>query len=166
MQHERLDLQEIELTREISFPGDIRFDPDAMTLAGSYADQLSAYRARRAWVDTLENCFLLDLEHDFFLKITSDLDEGRFNLTCSFESACARYAFWRLTNNQAPEAQYLIETAHIPSSESHQDQLMGAPDMRSAIEQSLDPKSREHKPSHKKSMLEALGSILSRLIEG
>jgi hypothetical protein len=50
-------------------------------------------------------------------------------LTCEFSTACGRYAFWRLTNSQSPESQYLIETAHIPSGLGEQDATVAAPDL-------------------------------------
>jgi hypothetical protein len=103
------------------------FDPENVTLEGVYADELSAYRARKCWAEALENHFLLEPEHDFFVVIDDSTDDYR--LRCEFITACARYAFWRLTNNQAPEAQYIIETAHIPKGESQFERFMQAPDM-------------------------------------
>ena len=54
----------------------------------------------------------------------------RFMLRAHFVSACARYAFWRLTNCQAPETQYIMETAHIPVCESRHDDILSVPDMQ------------------------------------
>ena len=165
MQQERIGAQQIELTREISFPGSVFFDSDAIVLQGSYADQLSAYRARKTWVETLESCFLLDQGHDFVISVHSSLEDSRFNLICEFKSACARYAFWRLTNHQAPEAEYLIETAHIPTSESRHEDFLFAPDMRSVVEESLD-ESYNGAPisSRKHSVLTRLNNALCSLL--
>lgn len=131
------EYQDIELTREIGFPGDVTFDPEQVTLQGTYGDQLSLYRARRAWKETFESCFLLDPGHDFEIRVSSSVAEGRFTLVCSFLTACGRYAFWRLTSEQAPEAQYLIETAHLPQGESVQSDFLSAPDLRPAVETGL-----------------------------
>lgn len=117
-------------------PG-VCFDPESTTLTGVYTDEISAHRAKRLWIDTLEVNFLLDLEHDFVIKLVPDLEAHQFMLTCRFSSACARYAFWRLTNNQAPEAQYIIETAHIPVCESRHHDILRAPDMRNIQENPL-----------------------------
>lgn len=138
MRNELANSKHVELSKELSFPGDVRFDPDRITLHGRYADQLSAYRAKKIWSETLETCFLLEPDHDFNLDVKSSLTDGEFMLNCSFASACGRYAFWRLTNEQAPEAQYILETAHIPNSESQLDNLIGAPDLRPAIERAMD----------------------------
>lgn len=46
MHSEQVGFEGIELTREIAFPGDVRFDPDRVILQGS-CNQLSAYRAKR-----------------------------------------------------------------------------------------------------------------------
>jgi hypothetical protein len=138
MQLERAGTHPIELTSEIAFPGDIRFDPERVILQGVYRDQLSAYRARRIWAEALASNFLLDPGHDYEISVQSDLKQGRFLLNCSFTSACGRYAFWRLTNEQAPEAQYLIETAHIPNSEFCADSFFSAPDLKPMVEGNSD----------------------------
>lgn len=127
-------LQPIELTRQISEGEGVRFDADKITLEGLYRDELSAYRAKKVWCETLQGYFLLDNKQDLSLAIKAELGEGRFTLTCEFLTACARYAFWRLTNNQALEAQYLIETAHIPQCASRQDDFLEVPDLRPGAE--------------------------------
>lgn len=110
-------------------PG-VRFDADRVTLEGIYPDDFSLFRAKKNWSDILEYHFLLDSKRDFNFRFERDLTLGVFTLRCEFQSACGRYAFWRLTNYQAPEAQYQIETAHIPDSKSRQYDLLSAPDLK------------------------------------
>jgi hypothetical protein len=105
------------------------FDPNEVTLEGCYRDQLSLYRAKRVWKLALEGNFLLESEHDFTIVAASNVGEMRYLLKCNFLTACGRYAFWRLTHNQAPEAQNLIETAHIPDGEAKALALAAAGDM-------------------------------------
>ena len=105
------------------------FDPEDITLLGVYADELSLFRAKQGWKRVLETNFMLEDEHDFKFTLSKDYNGLKFNLSCHFDTACGRYAFWRLTNYQAPEAQYEIETAHIPSSSSRHDDLVTALDM-------------------------------------
>ena len=93
----------------------IWYDPERIVLEGAYSDQITAYRARRRWISTLETNFLLEERHDFRVKVVNDEERNSFRVRCDFLTACGRYAFWRLTHNQAPEVQYLIETAHLPS---------------------------------------------------
>jgi hypothetical protein len=137
MSQESSGTQLIELTDEFQWTEGVSFDPDHITLEGVYTDQLSAYRAKKVWLETLETNFLLEPGHDFNLSIASRVDEHRFALRCEFLTACARYAFWRLTNHQAPEAQYVIETAHIPNAELRQDDFLQAPDLRSVHESAI-----------------------------
>ncbi|MDZ4785486.1 MAG: hypothetical protein SGJ02_05355 [bacterium] len=115
-------------TLNVSTEG-VCFDPEEIKLLGVYADELSLFRARNRWKNILESTFMLEDTHDFALLITKDYEEARFNLICNFNTACGRYAFWRLTNYQAPEAQYEIETAHIPNSSARQNEMVLAPDM-------------------------------------
>lgn len=124
------------------------FDAEHATLAGCYRDQLSAYRAKKVWVETMERFFLLEEGHDYLLSIRGATGTGRFELECYFITACARYAFWRLTNYQAPEAQYLIETAHIPQGESHRAEFLHAPDLKDRREEPmvLDGSPAHHSP--------------------
>ncbi len=91
------------------------FDAEGVTLIARYSDELSAYRARRSWVDTLRNYFLLEAERDFEMAVLSSPEGGHFSLSCFFISACGRYAFWRLINDQAPEAQLKLSTVRTPS---------------------------------------------------
>ncbi len=139
MAHTLFESQVVELTPEVPAGGSVCFDPDNIRLEGSYSDQILAYRARRIWTETLERCFLLDLSHDFEIKVITNTSEGGFTLRCGFLTACARYAFWRLTNQQAPEAQYLIETGHIPHCESQHDEFACAPDLRPIEEAPIKP---------------------------
>jgi hypothetical protein len=119
----------IELNIELNSQNIVSYDPETASLEGSYSDELSAFRAKKIWKNTLESVFLLDDEFDFKLSIKGDISTSSFYLSCKFTTACGRYSFWRLTNNQAPEAQYSLETAHIPNAESLYDLLLTAPDL-------------------------------------
>ncbi len=121
--------QVVELDSPLSDESFIYFDPDRLTLEGAYRDEITAFRARRGWKEALESYFLLDPTRDINFIVRHNPERGCYNLSCKFSTACARYAFWRLTNNQAPEAQYLIETAHVPKGESQQDRYLAAPDL-------------------------------------
>jgi hypothetical protein len=90
------------------------YDAERLILEGAYLDEITAYRARRRWIQTFETNFLLEGEHDFRLKVVFEDESGRFFVRCTFMTACGRYAFWRLTHHQAPEVQFLLETAHLP----------------------------------------------------
>jgi hypothetical protein len=107
----------------------LSFDPEEVILEGVYRDELSAYRARRVWREALESNFLLELDRDFKLNVAFEDEKDVFKLRCDFGSACGRYAFWRLTHNQAPETQYLLETGHIPVSEQKHKELCDAADL-------------------------------------
>lgn len=122
--------REILLEREVRFFSGVTFDAGNLTLNAEYPDELSAHRAKRVWRATLEQHFLLDVGIDFKLRVATVSESDRHILKCEFVSACARYALWRLTNNQAPEAQYIIETAHVPSCTSTFEDLITAPDLR------------------------------------
>lgn len=127
MHQQYSNTQLIELTRE--FDDGVKFDLDAVSLFGIYRDELSLFRAKRNWCEILESNFLLEPGYDYNLNKVSAEDRSNFVLHCSFLTACGRYAFWRLTNDQAPEAQYLIETAHIPNSDSASEMFITAPDL-------------------------------------
>lgn len=81
------------------------YDADSVILAGKYSDELSAHRARKQWHGVLNSFFLLDEERDYELWIKSEPSQRYFVVHCCFTSACGRYAFWRLVNQQAPEAE-------------------------------------------------------------
>lgn len=128
MHSDHLQARTIELTHELPPPAAISFNSERLCLEGLYCDELSAYRARRSWKSTLVSLFLLEEEEDFAFVVQRN-EEDLYSLECQFLTACARYAFWRLTNHQAPEAQYMIETAHLPVTERSFPDLSGAPDL-------------------------------------
>ncbi len=117
-----------------TLPEGVCFDQENLTLFGLYNDELSAFRARKEWLSALEANFFLVNDVDVKFDLSPNKETGRFVLSCSFATACARYAFWRVTNYQAPEAQYIIETAHIPICESRKDEIYTAPDLKSIYE--------------------------------
>jgi hypothetical protein len=88
---------------------DISFDAEAITLDGHFKDELSAYRTRKEWESTLHEYFLLEKDRDYSMEITSAPEVESHNLRCIFTSACGRYAFWRLINDQAPEAKFQLK---------------------------------------------------------
>ncbi len=148
MQKSELEATVIALMAGVEFRGEVFFDPDIIMLEGRYSDELSAHRARRSWVKIFEASFLLEPEHDFLLTVSLMTDEDGFALRCSFVSACGRYAFWRLTHGQAQDAQYLLETAHVPSSLHNSAMLVGAPDLRRVQRRSVvDLESSEYMDS-------------------
>lgn len=130
MQQDTLDTQLIELTNEICSIEGVQFDPESVSLVGLYKDELSLHRARKNWREVLESNFLLEPDYDYQISHLKNTEKLSFLLRCTFLTACGRYAFWRLTNDQAPEAQYIIETAHIPNSELRQPEFLGAPDLK------------------------------------
>ena len=109
---------EVEAPEVVPVPalqGGVWYDPDRIVLEGNYSDQITAYRAKRRWIKAFESNFLLEGNHDFKISVAQQVESGEFRLRCDFLTACGRYAFWRLTHNQAPEVQFLLETAHHPS---------------------------------------------------
>jgi hypothetical protein len=88
---------------------DISFDAEAITLDGHFKDELSAYRTRKEWEYTLHEYFLLEKDRDYSMEVTSAPEIENHNLRCVFTSACGRYAFWRLINDQAPEAKFQLK---------------------------------------------------------
>ena len=81
------------------------YDADTITLIGKYKDELSCHRARKNWIELFSNYFLLEPARDYKIVVESNLNSNIFIINCIFTSACGRYAFWRLVNQQAPEAE-------------------------------------------------------------
>ena len=81
------------------------YDADRVTLIGKYSDELSTHRAKKNWVDLFSSYFLLEPERDYAIKVETSLTDSHYVINCTFTSACGRYAFWRLVNQQAPDAE-------------------------------------------------------------
>jgi hypothetical protein len=140
---QEISSQVIELTHEMA-PSSVSFDPQYSLLQATYQDELSLYRAKRTWCKTLQSSFLLEPQYDFQLRHCSSITEQIFSLQCEFTTACGRYAFWRLTNEQAPEAQYIIETAHIPNCELRAIEIAMAKDMGKIVSKKSNHNTNEH----------------------
>ncbi len=89
------------------------FDAEGVTLVGRFSDELSAYRARKQWREVLKTYFLLEEQRDYDMSVMSSPENGYNLLSCFFTSACGRYAFWRLINDQAPEAEEKLGEANL-----------------------------------------------------
>jgi hypothetical protein len=100
---------------ETSLQEGISFNPSDMRLIGIYADQLSAYRAKKVWINEFEEKFLLEFAYDYTLKVAADHQQKKYLIECEFLSSCGKYAFWRLIHNQALDVQEAIENAHLPT---------------------------------------------------
>lgn len=97
----------------IEIEGGLTYNADKLCIEGQYSDELSQHRARKTWCTILETDFLLIPNSDFQFSLHKDPELNKFQIACSFKSACGRYAFWRLINEQVPEVQFLLETAHL-----------------------------------------------------
>lgn len=155
-------LNTVEIERNRYFDGvEVLFDLDTLTLVGRYQDELSAFRAKKAWLKTLQDCFLLDSDTDITIKITKGSEPQQFLLSCEFISSCARYAFWRLTNNHVPEAAYLLEVAHMP--ESKYESYIAAPDMRAVVDHEMAK--FELQVEDQKSLFQKLGALTKTFVK-
>ena len=95
------------------------FDADSISLAGTFTDELAAYRARRTWDEVLAKHFLLEKTKDYEMKVARDeSDPFSYQLKCCFHSACGRYAFWRLVNHQAPDVEGKLLSTNMVSKKS------------------------------------------------
>jgi predicted dithiol-disulfide oxidoreductase (DUF899 family) len=91
------------------------YDLATERLVRAPGDQLSTYRARKGWSVILASYFLLEPVRDYEMTISHDAEAGVFTLSVVFTSACGRYAYWRLFNQQAPEAAEKLRRAGVPS---------------------------------------------------
>lgn len=149
--------QELQVQPEV----DVVFDLDTLTLVGRYNDELSAHRAKKSWLKTLQDCFLLDDDSDIHLSVSFLPSQEQFVLMCEFSSSCARYAFWRLTNNHVPEAAYLLEVAHLPHSKYQS--YVSAPDMRAVVEHEM--KKFDYNTEDQKSLFQKLGELTKTFVK-
>lgn len=107
-----VDLQNLSVDLTATKEG-LLFDTNSVMLLGAFLNEIAAYRTRRTWVNVLNTYFLLEKDRDYSISIITPKDENHFLLNCSFTSACGRYAFWRLINHQAPEAQEKLSVTDL-----------------------------------------------------
>lgn len=119
-----------ELTNapQIRASASVKYDTEKVLLIGTFFDELSAYRARRVWLNTLAQYFTLEDKRDYDLSLSrsdQERDKIAYVVTCSFHSACGRYAFWRLINGQSPEAERTLGLQRSKK-KTQQDKLLSA----------------------------------------
>ncbi len=126
----------IDLNQNVKYLSDISYDLTLYTITGTYDDEISLFRAKKFWAQAFNDVFLLEKKYDFNFKLKKDLN--KFQLICSFVSACGRYAFWRINNNQNPEVKYLIEISHMPFIFQNYDEIInGYPNFKNSSEQDI-----------------------------
>ncbi len=94
----------------------ITYDTDSISIVAKFSDEMSAYRGRKGWSEILSAHFLLEDDRDYNIKVmpSEGCNTEAFKLKCEFDSACGRYAFWRLINHQAPEAEEKLIQSGYP----------------------------------------------------
>ena len=91
--------------------GPINFHPTVPQFTGVYSNEIRRQYAKRSWEKELGSNFLLDRGHDYELVKYEGC--GYYKLLCDFKTACGRYAYWRLTNDKAPDSLAIIAAAHV-----------------------------------------------------
>ncbi|MBP9838511.1 MAG: hypothetical protein KBC84_07330 [Proteobacteria bacterium] len=99
---EKTEFQNVDINK--AKPGLI-YDAEGITLLGKYSDEIATYRAKKVWKEILGSHFLLEDKKDYEIRAYCSIEHNQFIISCCFTSACGRYAFWRLINRQAPEAE-------------------------------------------------------------
>ena len=61
-------------------PG-LLYDADHVTLIGKFTDEMATHRAKKAWMQVLNNYFLLEPERDFEIATYCSLTDNRFALS-------------------------------------------------------------------------------------
>lgn len=107
----------------ISF-GFVSYNKNAYEIVGEYSNELLLFRAKKFWKAALLDTFLLEYATDFKLKVKRNSKNSIYHLICTFHSACGRYAFWRINNDQNPEVRYIIETAHQTQTADNYDKIL------------------------------------------
>ena len=98
----------------------LAFHADGAALIIAFSDELAAYRARKVWTETFRNYFLLERDRDYEIWVSQTAQEDDcFVLSACFVSACGRYAFWRLINQQCPEVEKRLMGIRLPTKEQN-----------------------------------------------
>lgn len=125
------EIEESSTINNLTTSRGLWYDAERLILEGFYGDEVTAFRAKKRWIEVLESNFLLERGIDFSVVVADEpssvtgvsggrmreSSDGRadycYSVRCDFLSACGRYAFWRITHHQAPQVQYLLESAHL-----------------------------------------------------
>jgi hypothetical protein len=124
-------IQETSTINNLTVSRGLWYDAERLILEGFYGDEVTAFRAKKRWIEVFESNFLLERGIDFSVVVADEPSSGTgaftgaaressesnsehcYSVRCDFLSACGRYAFWRITHHQAPQVQCLLENAHL-----------------------------------------------------
>lgn len=151
------DFGSATVDRDTSKAG-LSFDADTITLSGRFSDEIAAYRARAIWKEVFNSYFLLDKERDYEMKV--EHHGHHYVLVCLFSSACGRYAFWRMINGQAPDAENKLYAPNMVSEKCTKFLLGAAWKSGTNVPYTLSPNNRQER--RRKSFFRALLGVLQR----
>lgn len=114
----------IQNNQDVTSFGYVSYSSEKYIIMGEYSNELLLFRAKKFWALVLQDTFLLENITDFKFQVKKNSKLNIYNLICTFKSACGRYAFWRISNDQNPEVKYIIETAHLTSTADNYDSLL------------------------------------------
>ena len=113
-----------QINQDVTSFGFVAYAPEMYKITGEYSNEIYLFRAKKLWKMALQDTFLLENATDFKFQVRKNSKMNVYMLTCTFMSACGRYAFWRINNNQNPEVKYIIESAHLPQTADNYDELL------------------------------------------
>ena len=113
-----------QINQDVTSFGFVSYIPETYKIVGEYSNEIYLFRAKKFWKMALQDTFLLETGTDFQFQIKKNAKMNVYTLTCTFKSACGRYAFWRVNNNQNPEAKYIIESAHLTQTADNYDAIL------------------------------------------
>ena len=80
---------------------------DLSALSSTFDTEFTAFSVRRLWINLFQKYFSLEKDIDYNLHVNKEDDGGdeKYNLNCEFTSPNGKYAFWKLINKKAIQAE-------------------------------------------------------------
>ena len=85
----------------------LKHTEDLSVLSSTFETEFSAFSARRLWINLFLKYFSLEKDKDYNLCVNNEhIDNTEiFELNCEFISPNGKYAFWKLLNKKAIQAE-------------------------------------------------------------
>ena len=85
----------------------LKHSEDLSALSSTFDSEFTAYSARRHWINLFYKYFALEKDKDYILCVDKeDTSHGeKYELNCEFISPNGKYAFWKLLNKKAIQAE-------------------------------------------------------------
>jgi len=85
----------------------LKHTDDLSALSSTFDAEFTAFSVRRMWINLFKKYFSLEKDKDYYVYVDKNTtgNNETYELNCEFTSSNGKYAFWKLLNKKAFQAE-------------------------------------------------------------